>query len=712
MAFDAHTNFAMSTVAVAPSPATSGLSLTVASGDGALYGSGSGDFTVCPAGTEPLKTNAEIVRGSFSGDVLTITTRGAEGSTVRAIQVGDQIFAGVTAKTLTDIETAVNNAVPKSTWTAKGDVLVATASATPAVLGIGANGTILTADSTQASGVKWGPAPAANVVAVKTANYTASLNEVVRCDTTGGSFTVTLPAATGGRGRVVVVWVAGTIAPLIALSGSDHFNTSAGSTTPMAPTGIGAGFQYESDGTSVWTATTGRSIPDPTGSGGSFLGTDGSNIGWFPVPAPTIRAQNAAWRFTGGISTGDVSESWHVWDAAHLTRGPRIATDQASSSDVLTVDVQYNTGSGWGSIFGTGPYPQIAAGNTSAFGATPTTSAIPAGADLRATILHAPPGPSTNPTAASFVANNSGNTTTTNPTTDSITIPGTPQAGDVVVLVFAEQGSTVSMASPWTLLGQQTSSAAFSTTGNTTSGSASLTVASATGIAAGQVISATGVPTGTTVSSITGTTVTMSANATATGTGVTVTFTPGIQSTLSLWAAPWASGMSTTVTLGAATPAAWWVGLGRGFDATTLGNSIFQVAGHTDGNSPGLGTGTVSGAGVSAASSAADIVLVAAAARYGSGSVGYTLSASGGPTGLASSANIVTSRTSATNVGLYVGLASAVAAGANVPATTWTTTGGSGGANSIADTTLTVLIRRPPGTSGPSVCTVQMPVDN
>ena len=37
MAFDAHGNFVVSTVAVAPAPATTGLSLTVQSGDGALF---------------------------------------------------------------------------------------------------------------------------------------------------------------------------------------------------------------------------------------------------------------------------------------------------------------------------------------------------------------------------------------------------------------------------------------------------------------------------------------------------------------------------------------------------------------------------------------------------------------------------------------------------------------------------------------------------
>jgi hypothetical protein len=106
--FDAHANFARSTIAIAPSPASSGTSLVVAGGDGALFPSVPFNATVCPANTVPTKVNSEIVRvTAVSTDTLTIT-RAEEGTNARSIGVGDVIFNGGSVKTLTDIEGGLN----------------------------------------------------------------------------------------------------------------------------------------------------------------------------------------------------------------------------------------------------------------------------------------------------------------------------------------------------------------------------------------------------------------------------------------------------------------------------------------------------------------------------------------------------------------------------------------------------------------------------
>lgn len=111
MAFDAHKNFAYSTVATAPSPASSGTSLILQAGDGAKFPTPPFNATVWPVGVNPLTTNAEIVRvTAISTDTLTIT-RAQESSSARSIVVGDQIAATITKKTITDIEDAAGSQV-------------------------------------------------------------------------------------------------------------------------------------------------------------------------------------------------------------------------------------------------------------------------------------------------------------------------------------------------------------------------------------------------------------------------------------------------------------------------------------------------------------------------------------------------------------------------------------------------------------------------
>lgn len=104
MGFDAHKNFAYSTVATAPSPASSGTSLVVAAGQGALFPAVPFNATVWPAGAQPTTTNAEVVRvTAISTDTLTII-RQQEGTSARSVVVGDQIANTSTVKVFTDIE--------------------------------------------------------------------------------------------------------------------------------------------------------------------------------------------------------------------------------------------------------------------------------------------------------------------------------------------------------------------------------------------------------------------------------------------------------------------------------------------------------------------------------------------------------------------------------------------------------------------------------
>lgn len=104
MPFDAHKNLAVSVVATAPSPATSGTSLVVSSGHGARFPVAPFNATIWPSGAMPDAANSEIVRvTAISTDTLTIV-RAQEDTSARTVVVGDLIAATVTAKTITDLE--------------------------------------------------------------------------------------------------------------------------------------------------------------------------------------------------------------------------------------------------------------------------------------------------------------------------------------------------------------------------------------------------------------------------------------------------------------------------------------------------------------------------------------------------------------------------------------------------------------------------------
>lgn len=121
---DNHSNFAYSTVATAPSPATSGTSLVVQSGDGTKFPSPPFNATIWPSTGRPLTTNAEIVRvTNISTDTLTIT-RAQESTSARTVVVGDQIAATITAKTLSDSESTVETIITQASHGfVAGDVL-------------------------------------------------------------------------------------------------------------------------------------------------------------------------------------------------------------------------------------------------------------------------------------------------------------------------------------------------------------------------------------------------------------------------------------------------------------------------------------------------------------------------------------------------------------------------------------------------------------
>ena len=179
--------------------------LTVATGTGsALLGGASlpaGNVNQFTLAIDPDTTNEEIVFATaIASDTFTIV-RGQAGSSNISHSGGATVRHVLTSDDLTYFNTGVataNAAVPKSTVTTKGDLIAATASATVTRVAVGANNTVLTADSTTASGIKWAAVSTPDLtISAKTADYTLAAGDLNKLITMSSASTTTITVPSG-----------------------------------------------------------------------------------------------------------------------------------------------------------------------------------------------------------------------------------------------------------------------------------------------------------------------------------------------------------------------------------------------------------------------------------------------------------------------------------------------------------------------------------
>lgn len=99
---------------------------------------------------------------AVAGTTLTVT-RGVDGTSAVSHNAGAGFSHGVSARDFDEANSHVNDTttdvhsqyVTKALLTAKASIITATAASTPAALSVGANDTVLTADSSTATGLKW-----------------------------------------------------------------------------------------------------------------------------------------------------------------------------------------------------------------------------------------------------------------------------------------------------------------------------------------------------------------------------------------------------------------------------------------------------------------------------------------------------------------------------------------------------------------------------
>lgn len=184
----------------------SATTITVATGTGSALMGGvtlaAGNVDQFLVALDVDTNNEEIVAVTgISGDTLTVV-RARAGSSAIAHTAGasvKHVFTGDDATFFTAGVATADAAIPKSLVTTKGDLIVATASATPARLGAGSNTQVLTADSTTATGLKWAtPAtPALTINAQTGTTYSLVAGDVNKLVTLSNAAAITLTIPNG-----------------------------------------------------------------------------------------------------------------------------------------------------------------------------------------------------------------------------------------------------------------------------------------------------------------------------------------------------------------------------------------------------------------------------------------------------------------------------------------------------------------------------------
>jgi hypothetical protein len=132
---------------------------------GAISSTVKGDLTVDSSTGELRYHNGSSASAVVTADHAEVLTQkdisGADNNItdVDATNVINTPSGNLAANTvqgaLNELQTDVDGRIAKSLVTTKGDLIVATANATPARLGVGSDGQVLTLDSAETSGIKW-----------------------------------------------------------------------------------------------------------------------------------------------------------------------------------------------------------------------------------------------------------------------------------------------------------------------------------------------------------------------------------------------------------------------------------------------------------------------------------------------------------------------------------------------------------------------------
>jgi len=322
--------------------ATSTLSSTGGGGGGAVNqvtgGTGisvsptTGNVVVTNTGVTSLIAGANITLSGATGAVTISATGGGSGcvGTVTSITAG----TGLTGGTITTAGTIALNTtcvVKPTDFTAKGDVLVGTGASAYTALGVGGNCSVLTANSACVAGVEWVVPPVSNsipcsVVTGKGAIVTGTATSTPFALPLGANGELLYACSTAATGLCWASAPASTAIPCACLTAKGVIITAAVANTPTALT-VGADNQVLF---ACSAATTGLCWATPC------QGTVTGVTGTLPITvsgsanAPVVNINGATTSQTGAVQLYDNTDSTSTALALTAAQGKNLQ-DQINS---------------------------------------------------------------------------------------------------------------------------------------------------------------------------------------------------------------------------------------------------------------------------------------------------------------------------------------------------------------------------------------------